>query len=102
MRNATRDYLDFAALADRLGEAGAAAVVAGMDDYYRDQVGPGGRRVATQVAKQLAEPRPFDLSEIDLQSYRRIEQRWQDWGAVADHCRKVAVKVLDRFAGAAP
>src|SRR5439155_758414 len=34
MRNATRDYLDFVALADRMGERAAAAVVATLDDYY--------------------------------------------------------------------
>jgi len=99
MRNATRDYIDFAALDNRMGEDEAAVVVGGMDDYYDDQIGPGGRRVATQVSKQLAEPRPFDLSSIDLGSYRRLDRRWQDWAAVADLCRRVAVRVLDRFAG---
>jgi hypothetical protein len=102
MRNATRDYIDFAALADRMGETDAAIVVTVMDDYYDDQIGPGGRRVATQVAKQLAEPRPFDLSSIDLGSYRRLEKRWQDWLAVADSCRRVAARVLDRVVGETP
>jgi len=102
MRNATRDYIDFVALARRLGEAGAAVVVGAMDDYYEDQVGPGGRRVATQVAKQLAEARPFDLSDIDLRAYRKLDNRWQDWTAVADVCRRVAVKVLDQTVGGAP
>ena len=98
MRNATRDYLDFVALADRLGEDEAAAVVLELDDYYADQIGPGGRRIATQVAKQLAEPRPDDLSDVDLASYRRLTRRWQDWGAVRDACGRVAVRVLDRVA----
>jgi len=102
MRNATRDYIDFAALANRMGEAEAAVVVGVMDDYYDDQVGPGGRRVATQVAKQLAEPRPFDLSCIDLGAYRRLDRRWQDWAAVADLCRRDADRVLDRVVGGAP
>jgi hypothetical protein len=96
MRNATRDYLDFAALADRLGDDRAADVVLAMDEYYADQLGPGGRRVATQVAKQLAEPRPFDLSDVDLLSYRKLRRRWQDWAAVSDLCRRVAVAVLER------
>ena len=95
LRNATRDYLDFAALADRLGERRAAAVVAGMDRHYADQVGPDGRRVAAQVARQLAEPRPDDLGEVDLRSYRRLERRWHDWQTVVDGCRRVAVRVLD-------
>ncbi len=102
VRNATRDYLDFAALADRLGEAQAAEVVATMDSYYADQQGPGGRRVATQVVRQLAEPLPGDRSEVDLATYRRLDPRWQDWGAVADVCRRVAARVLDRLAGMGP
>lgn len=99
MRNATRDFVDFAAVADRLGEREAAEIVAGMDDYYEDQVGPGGARVATQVARQLAEPAPFDLGETDLRVYRRLVERWHDWGAVADACRRVAVRVLEWAAG---
>ena len=102
IRNATRDYLDFAALAQRLGEAHSVAVVMTMDDYYADQLGPGGRRVATQVAKQLAEPYPDDLSSVDLASYRKLDRRWQNWQTVADRCRKVAVGVLDRLAEEAP
>ncbi len=102
MRNATRDYIDFVALARRLGEAEAAVVVGAMDDYYEDQVGTGGRRVATQVAKQLAEPRPFDLTGINLGAYRKLDNRWQDWTAVADLCRRVAVKVLDQTVGGSP
>lgn len=96
VRNATRDYLDVAALAAALGSPEAAAVVLGMDDYYSDQQGAGGRRVAAQVAKQLAEPRPFDLSEVDLLAYRRLDRRWQDWAAVSDACLRVALDVLDR------
>lgn len=95
LRNATRDYLDFAALADRLGDRRAAEVVAGMDRHYADQLGADGRRVAAQVAKQLAQPRPDDLSDVDLLSYRRLERRWHDWQRVADGCRRVAVRVLD-------
>lgn len=97
IRNATRDYLDFAALADRLGEEAAAEVVASLDDYYADQIGPGGRRVSTQVAKQLAEPCPGDLAEIDLRFYREVLPRWQTWDAVAAACGRVAVRVLERL-----
>jgi len=92
-RNATRDYLDFAALADRLGSAAPSTVIE-MDDYYVDQRGSGGRRIATQVAKQLAEPAPYDLSEIDLRHYRGLLPRWQDWAEVMTVCRQVAVAVL--------
>jgi hypothetical protein len=71
-----------------------------MDGYYADQRGPGGRRIATQVAKQLAEPRPDDLDRIDLRFYRQLDRRWQDWGAVADVCKRTAVRALERAAEA--
>lgn len=102
MRNATRDYLDFAALAERLGENEAAGVVGGMDGYYADQLGPRGWRVATQVAKQLAEPCPGDLSEVDLTAYRHLDPRWQNWETVRDVCRRVAVRVLDSLTQGPP
>ncbi len=97
MRNATRDYLDFVALADRLGDDAAADLVLSIDAYYADQIGESGRRIATQVARQLAEPKPDDLSEVDLPTYRELDRRWHDWGAVAHACRRVAARVLDRL-----
>jgi hypothetical protein len=102
IRNATRDYLDFVALSDRLGDGESVDLILGMDEYYEDQRGPGGRRVATQVARQLAEPRPGDLSDLDLLSYRRLEARWRDWGAVTNACASLAAKVLDRLLEEAP
>jgi hypothetical protein len=97
MRNATRDYLDVAALADVLGVDDAATVVVAMDEYYEDQVGSGGRRIAAQVAKQLVEPLPDDLAEVDLASYRELAPKWRDWNAVQGACRSVAERVLDQL-----
>ena len=45
---------------------------------------------------------PADLSEIDLATYRRLDVRWRNWQAVADACRVVAVRMLDRIAKAGP
>jgi hypothetical protein len=101
VRNATRDYLDVVALADRVGPA-AVEVLLTIDDYYADQRGFGGARIATQLARQLAEPQPYDLSEVDLQHYRRLEPRWRDWTTVTDACRALAVAMLDRLAEEEP
>jgi hypothetical protein len=97
-RNATRDYLDVVALADRMAAREAARTILGMDDYYEDQIGPGGSRVATQIAKQLAEPVPYDLSDVDLASYRKLDRRWREWGEVVRAAQGVAAEVLDLLA----
>lgn len=93
-RNATRDYLDMVALAERLG-SDAALVLISIDDYYADQIGPGGKRVATQLAKQLAEPAPYDLSDIDLEHYRQLDPRWRDWNEVEAATHRLATAILD-------
>lgn len=94
-RNQTRDYLDVAALADRYGMDGAAGVLAGIDDYYADQHG-GGRGVAAQLARQLADPRPKDSSVTrQLGAYRNLAARWTDWKEVRSVCRELAVGMLE-------
>lgn len=96
-RNATRDFLDLVALAGRLGPD-AARVVLTMDSYYADQIGPGGARVATQLAKQLAEPMPYDVSEVDLRHYRKLQTRWRSWENVVAASRSLAADVLELVA----
>ncbi len=97
-RNATRDYLDVVALAERLGVDAAARLLLELDSYYEDQIGAGGRRIATQLARQLAEPTPYDLSEVDLRTYRELASPWRDWNAVVAACRRLADAMLDHVA----
>lgn len=94
-RNQTRDYLDVAALADRYGIRAAAEVVAAIDDYYADQHGQG-QGVASQVARQLADPRPSDESMTrQLEAYRNLSSRWTDWNEVRRACREIAAAMVD-------
>lgn len=83
-RNQTRDYLDLAALADRIGLDDAAAVLASIDDYYAD-VNRRPEAVASQVARQLAQPRPRDPEVTrQLAAYKSLDQRWHEWAAVKE------------------
>jgi hypothetical protein len=92
-RNQTRDYLDLAALSDHLGLDRAAETLARIDDYYADQNESDG--VASQLVRQLSDPRPADRSVIDqLSSYRRLNRRWSDWGAVTDVLGAVAARMV--------
>lgn len=94
-RNQTRDYLDVAALADRYGIEPAAAVLAKIDDYYPNPRAEDAS-VATQLARQLSDPRPADESTTrQLGSYRNLAPRWQDWRVVSATCRELSMAMLD-------
>jgi hypothetical protein len=94
-RNQVRDYLDVAALSDRAGIAHAAEVLRRIDSYYADQRGGDSEGVATQLARQLADPRPADTRTIkQLGQYKGLEPRWTDWKNVTDVCRSVAVEMV--------
>ncbi len=92
-RNQTRDYLDVAALAAMLGAEKAAAVLSQIDEYYADQ-GESEDGVASQLARQMADPQPADSQVIaQLPSYRRLRQEWKDWDAVTDVLQAVAARM---------
>jgi hypothetical protein len=93
-RNQTRDYLDLAALTEHLGVGRAAEILTQIDDYYADQ-NESGDGVASQLIRQLSDPRPADSSVIDdLSSYRRLHRRWSDWSAVAAVLGEVAARMV--------
>src|SRR5271156_561743 len=74
-RNQVRDYLDVAALADKYGIAHAADVLRYIDAYYSDQRGPESAGVATQLARQLADPQPADARTIQqLDRYKGLDE----------------------------
>lgn len=92
-RNATRDFLDVAALADRFGPVPSGRVLSEMHAYYADQH-EAGRGVTSQLIRMLAEPRPYDLDDLDLAAYRSLEPRWRDWRQVQAACLELSVATL--------
>ncbi len=94
-RNQVRDYLDLAALSDRAGVAHGAAVLRHIDSYYSDQRGPEPEGVATQLARQLADPRPADSRTIaQLRQYKDLDPRWANWTNIVEVCRAIAVEMV--------
>lgn len=93
-RNAVRDYLDFAALADRAG-SGAQAAMAPFDDLYPQA--ESGASPLQQLIKQLAEPRPYDFDPArdSLVGWRQLIQPWTDWEYVTEFLKTTAVRLLD-------
>ncbi|MEX2626991.1 MAG: hypothetical protein WD225_08895 [Ilumatobacteraceae bacterium] len=93
-RNQTRDYLDVAALSDRIGVGRAADLLSRIDDYY-DELNQRPETVATQLARQLADPHPRDAAVTQhLAEYKQLDDRWHDWSTVVAQTRAVAVAMV--------
>lgn len=92
-RNQVRDYLDVVGLADRAGYGPAARTLAEIDRFYTDP-DQGGIPLASQLARQLADPRPRDRRVTErLSSYKALVPRWQSWSAVVAACRRLAARM---------
>ncbi|HME22432.1 MAG TPA: hypothetical protein VKI44_14010 [Acetobacteraceae bacterium] len=92
-RNATRDYLDLAALASHMGTAVAEALWR-MDELYPQKSGDTWA-VRTQLVMQLAAPVPYDLNGEDLGEYKGVKPPFDQWSHVADVCGKVSDSLLN-------
>lgn len=86
-RNATRDYIDVAAIAAKLSDTSVVAALAPMDRLYPQEGDPGA--VRHQLMRQLAMPRPYDLDSVNLAEYKGLVPAWRDWSTVVAQCRKV-------------
>jgi len=98
-RNATRDYLDVAALSHHLGKKRSVLALEKMRDLYREFASEAGDVLISVIVK-LAAPEPYDLTEVDLTEYKGIVAPWNDWTAVERQCRSVAVDLLRKAPGA--
>lgn len=88
-RNSSRDYVEFAELAEAVQPETAAAVLAGMDGYYCCQP-PRQLWIATQLVRRLADPHPSDADD-EL----RPPAETADWEQVRRRCLAVAVAMLE-------
>ena len=89
-RNSTRDYAEFAELAESMETQTAAVVLAGIDRYY---AGKRSRKqwVATQLVRRLADPHPSDVNDASTSGPDAEE----DWKRVRQRCLSVAVAMLE-------
>lgn len=93
-RNALRDYIDFCALAHIL-EENFEADMAAMDFYYPQP--DACDSTLQQLAKQLAEPRPYDFDPAreELSGWRGLIAPWSDWEYDQTYCRTLSGRVMD-------
>lgn len=95
-RNATRDYLDVAAISAKLRDSEVLAALAPMDQLYPQQGDPGA--VRQQLMRQLASPKPFDLDAVELAEYKGLVPEWRDWATTVAQCRHVATLTANAVA----
>jgi hypothetical protein len=89
-RNATRDYIDFIAMHDRLGMKGTLAAMSSFDRLYPQ---PNGESPTQQLIVQLSSPMPYDLSQTDLSEYKKLSSRWHDWSVIRKACAECAIQL---------
>jgi len=94
-RNQMRDYLDFAALTDKIGILASAKIIENIDEYYTDD-SQNGKPVLSQLLRQLGEPMPKDSRSIEqLPNYKGTVDKWKDWNTIIETCRSAAQKVME-------
>ena len=93
-RNATRDYLDFVALGDHMGNDQMVESLRRLDQLYPQ---PNGESALQQLQIQLSNPLPFDLEEGMLSEYKNLDPKWHDWQKVKAVCAHCATVIFDRI-----
>jgi hypothetical protein len=93
-RNATRDYIDFAALADHMGIDRVVDALRRFDSLYPQ---PNEESALQQLEVQLANPLPYDLEGTDLSEYKNLDPKWHDWSDVRAACAQCAIRLFDRI-----
>lgn len=89
-RNATRDYLDFAAL------SGCATPEAVLGALLKTDARYGTLQTASvglEVAKALCAAAPFDLDESELPRYKGLGEAWHRWEATRTICRRFGLRL---------
>lgn len=95
-RNATRDYLDFVALADHLGNDQVIGALRKFDQLYPQ---PNGESALQQLQVQLAAPFPYDLDEVNLSEYKNLDSRWHSLDEVRAQSAQCAALIFDHIVG---
>lgn len=99
-RNTVRDYLDTAALAAGMEDGEILDALSHMDRLYPQPNDPAGAR--SQIMRNLANPQPSDLEEVDLTQYKDLQPPWNDWKAIVTQCRRISNLMVSAVATRRP
>jgi hypothetical protein len=94
-RRAARDFVDVAALRDRLGLAAAVEALGWLNLVYPARAP---QSWATRFA-EACEGEPADLALVPLAAYKGLKAPLTDWAFVAEQCRDLGRALLQRELG---
>jgi hypothetical protein len=83
--------------AKHIGIEDAVEVLIDFDDYYSDLIRGSQASPIVQLIRQLAEPEPGDLEQIDLSQYKGIHPPFDSWGFIVKICEEISVELGDRL-----
>jgi len=91
-RNATRDFIDFIALFDHLGVEKSLQALVNLDDFYPQE---NEESMLRQLAIQLAEPKPWDLTQTDLSHYKSLQKPYTDWNEIKRRGNLASIRIME-------
>lgn len=91
-RRATRDYIDVAALAKRLGASASLDALASLNLLYPSNEP---QTAITRLA-EASESEPVDLGVIPLRSYKGLKAPFNEWPFIASVCQHLGRVLLKR------
>ena len=92
VRNAVRDYIDVAALSDKLGKTASLEALASLNKCYD----PIGNQSPLAVFAENCTGYPEDFDSDNLKNYKGIRQPYDDWHYVSKQCLDLSIKALLR------
>ena len=93
-RNTTRDFIDFIALFDHLGTKLSLKALSILDSLYPQE---GGNSVSQQLILQLADPKPWDISQTDLSHYKNLKAPYADWEEIKRRSLAASQKLAEEL-----
>jgi len=78
-----------------LGDQKVVDALEKFDRYYQDVYRGSEVAPLNQLARQLAEPKPYDLDEIDIADYKGIATPLDRWENISEVCTRVSALLSD-------
>lgn len=95
-RKTVRDFLDFAALSECTSEEEVLSSLLKLDDRYGELQT---NSLRLEVARTLADPKPTDISNVDLSYYKGLAPEWHNWSRTENICRKFGLLLSEKIIG---